>query len=320
MKSILPANQNDDENEESFWSSYDSWLEKYPSALENFEKVMNIGKEKKIVVFLDYDGTLSQIVDDPDKAYMTDAMRAAVREVASYFPTAIVSGRSRNKVYDFVKLKNVHYAGSHGMDISTPQGSSKYQDKKHQQKAVDEKGNEAVLFHPAKEFLPTIQEIGKILKENITIIKGSTIEDNKFCVTVHYRRVKNEKDVEVLKEIVESIMKDYPNFHISGGKKVLEIRPNVKWNKGHALMYLLDTLGFDNFDDVLPMYIGDDRTDEDAFKVIRQIGGGFPIIVSSIARETNASYSLRDPAEVMTFLIHLAKWKKNLMKKTKERK
>ncbi|PNX60959.1 trehalose-phosphate phosphatase-like protein, partial [Trifolium pratense] len=73
MKSILPANQTDDENEESIWSSYDSWLEKYPSALENFEKVMNIGKEKKIVVFLDYDGTLSQIVDDPDKAYMTDA-------------------------------------------------------------------------------------------------------------------------------------------------------------------------------------------------------------------------------------------------------
>ncbi|PNX70443.1 trehalose-phosphate phosphatase, partial [Trifolium pratense] len=66
-------------------------------------------------------------------------MRAAVREVASYFPTAIVSGRCRNKVYDFVKLKNVHYAGSHGMDISTPQGSSKYKDKKHQQKAVDEK-------------------------------------------------------------------------------------------------------------------------------------------------------------------------------------
>lgn len=47
----------------------------------------------------------------------------------------------------------------------------------------------------------------------------------------------------------------------------MEIRPNVKWNKGHALMYLLDTLGFNTFDDVLPMYIGDDRTDEDAFKV-----------------------------------------------------
>lgn len=47
----------------------------------------------------------------------------------------------------------------------------------------------------------------------------------------------------------------------------MEIRPNVKWDKGHALMYLLNTLGFESFNDVLPMYIGDDRTDEDAFEV-----------------------------------------------------
>lgn len=246
-------------------------------------------------------------------------MRAAVREVASYFPTAIISGRSRNKVYEFVKLKNIYYAGSHGMDISTSLGSSKYQDKKHQTKGVDEKGNEVVLYHPAEEFLPTIQEIIKILKDNIRVINGSTIEDNTFCVTVHYRRVKNEEDVEVLKEIVESIMKDYPDFLISGGKEIMEIRPNVNWNKGDALMYFLDTLGYDTFDDVLPIYIGDDRTDEDAFKIVRKIGGGFPIVVSSIAKETYASYSLRDPADVMTFLAHLAKWKKNLLHKTKQR-
>lgn len=319
MKSLLPANLNGDNNEESILSSYNSWLEKHPSALEHFEKVMNIAREKKIVVFLDYDGTLSQIVDDPDKAYMSDAMRAAVREVASYFPTAIISGRSRNKVYEFVKLKNIYYAGSHGMDISTSLGSSKYQDKKHQTKGVDEKGNEVVLYHPAEEFLPTIQEIIKILKDNIRVINGSTIEDNTFCVTVHYRRVKNEEDVEVLKEIVESIMKDYPDFLISGGKEIMEIRPNVNWNKGDALMYFLDTLGYDTFDDVLPIYIGDDRTDEDAFKIVRKIGGGFPIVVSSIAKETYASYSLRDPADVMTFLTHLAKWKKNLLHKTKQR-
>ncbi|XP_061357087.1 probable trehalose-phosphate phosphatase D [Gastrolobium bilobum] len=287
----------------------------HPSALNNFEEVMSIAKGKEIVVFLDYDGTLSQIVDNPDQAYMSDAMRAAVREVASCFPTAIVSGRSRDKVYEFVKLRNVYYAGSHGLDISTPFGSTKHEDKKYQTKG----GNQVVHFHPAKEFLPTIQEIRKILKEKTTLIKGSMIEDNMFCISVHYRRVKNEEDIVVLREIVESIMKSYPNFHISGGRKVMEIRPNVNWDKGHALMYLLDTLGFDNSNDVLPMYIGDDRTDEDAFKVIRHIGRGFPIVVSSIAKETKASYSLRDPADVMTFLKRLAKWKKNLLlPKTKQ--
>ncbi|TKY64061.1 trehalose-phosphate phosphatase 3 [Spatholobus suberectus] len=279
---------------------------------------MSIAEGKEIVVFLDYDGTLSPIVDDPDQAYMGDVMRAAVREVAYCFPTAIVSGRSKDKVYEFVKLRNVYYAGSHGMDISTPLGSSKFEDQKHQTRALDEKGNHVVHFHPAKEFLPTIQEIVKVLKENTTRIKGSMVEDNMFCVSVHYRRVKNEEDVGVLKEMVESIMKAYPDFYILEGKKVMEIRPNVNWDKGHALMYLLDTLGFDNFNDVFPMYLGDDRTDEDAFKVIRHIGRGFPIIVSTIAKETEASYSLRDPADVLTFLIRLAKWKNNLLHKTSE--
>ncbi|KAK7349428.1 hypothetical protein VNO77_06793 [Canavalia gladiata] len=310
MKSISNANQ------DSISSAYASWLGKHPSALDNFDQMMSIAKGKEIVVFLDYDGTLSQIVDDPDKAYMSDSMRAAVREVASCFPTAIVSGRSRDKVSEFVKLRNVYYAGSHGMDISTPSGSSKYGNQKHQTKTVDEKGKQVVNFHPAKEFLPTIQKIIKVLKENIKKINGSSVEDNMFCISVHYRRVKNEKDVGVLKEIVESIMKSYPNFHVSGGKKVMEIRPNVNWDKGHALMYLLDTLGFDNSDDVFPMYIGDDKTDEDAFKVIKRIGRGFPIVVSSIAKETKASHSLRDPSDVMAFLVRLAKWKKSLVRRT----
>ncbi|XP_027908132.1 probable trehalose-phosphate phosphatase D isoform X3 [Vigna unguiculata] len=252
MKPISLAKM--DENEEL--CSYASWLEKHPSVLDNFEKVMSVAEGKEIVVFLDYDGTLSPIVDDPDKAYMSDVMRAAVREIAYCFPTAIVSGRCKDKVYEFVKLRNVYYAGSHGMDISTPSGSSKCEDQKHQIKGVDEKGNHVVHFHPAKEFLPTIQE-------------------------------------------------------------VMEIRPNVNWDKGCALMYLLDTLGFDNFNNVLPIYLGDDRTDEDAFKVIRHIGQGFPIVVSSIAKETQASYSLRDPSDVLAFLIRLARWKKNMLHKTK---
>ncbi|XP_027337370.1 probable trehalose-phosphate phosphatase 2 [Abrus precatorius] len=289
--------------------SYASWLGNHPSALDNFDEVMSIAKGKKIVVFLDYDGTLSPIVNDPDKAYMSDSMRSAVREIASRFPTAIVSGRSRDKVYGFVKLKNLCYAGSHGMDISTPSDSSKYGNQNNQTKAIDEKGNQVVHFHPAKDFLPTIQEIIKVLKENIKRIKGSSIEDNTFCVTVHYRRVKKDEDVDVLEEIVKSVMTDYPNFKISEGKKVMEIRPRIDWNKGSALKYLLDTFGFDNFNNVLPMYIGDDKTDEDAFKVIRD--SGIPIVVSDIAKDTNAAHSLRDPSDVEKFLIRLAKWKNN---------
>ncbi|CAH9101513.1 unnamed protein product, partial [Cuscuta europaea] len=67
-------------------------------------------------MFLDYDGTLSSIVEDPDLAYMTNEMREALRNIAMHFPTAIVSGRCTEKVYDFVQLSQLYYAGSHGMD------------------------------------------------------------------------------------------------------------------------------------------------------------------------------------------------------------
>lgn len=64
-----------------------------------------------------------------------------------------------------------------------------------------------------------------------------------------------------------SILSEYPKLRLTQGRKVLEIRPTIKWDKGKALEFLLESLGFANSNDVLPIYIGDDRTDEDAFKV-----------------------------------------------------
>lgn len=75
------------------------------------------------------------------------------------------------------------------------------------------------------------------------------------------------QDYGVLEEELKSVLDKNPKFHLTKGKKVMEIRPSIKWNKGDAVEYLLDTLGFAKSSDVLPLYIGDDRTDEDAFKV-----------------------------------------------------
>ena len=75
------------------------------------------------------------------------------------------------------------------------------------------------------------------------------------------------QDYGLLEEEVRSVLDKYPKFHLTRGKKVMEIRPSIKWNKGDAVEYLLNTLGFAKSSDVLPLYIGDDQTDEDAFKV-----------------------------------------------------
>ncbi|KAM7273366.1 hypothetical protein ACFE04_028030 [Oxalis oulophora] len=298
-------------NQLSLDATYNSWLVDHPSALSSFERMMKEAKGKKIVVFLDYDGTLSPIVNDPDSAFMSDEMRAAVHKVAKCFPTAIISGRSRDKVKEFVKLSNVYYAGSHGMDILAPSRVNvKSTDGKNCLTAIDNQKGSEVLFQPAKKFLPEIQEIFAVLEKETRKIQGARVEDNKFCISVHYRQVQ-EEDYETLEKMVKSVLEKYSDFRLCEGKKVMELRPSIEWDKGHALEYLLESLGFSNTNDVLPLYIGDDRTDEDAFKVIKSRGQGYPIIVSHIPKDTIASYSLCDPSEVLTFLRRLARWRRN---------
>ncbi|KAI3458028.1 hypothetical protein Pfo_014691 [Paulownia fortunei] len=287
---------------------YISWLEEHPSAITSFHPMLSATEGKQIVVFLDYDGTLSPIVNDPDRAFMSEPMRSAVREVAMHFPTAIISGRSREKVYEFVKLDEVYYAGSHGLDIMGPPLHAKSYDDKYQTNTLDEKGNKITIFQPAKGYLPSIKKMLKELKKRTCDVPGAFVEDNRFCISVHYRHVSDE-DYGTLKEIIGNILAEYSSlFHLTRGKKVVEIRPSIKWNKGDALVYLLETLGFSDSSNVLPLYLGDDKTDEDAFKVLRSRGQGYPIIVSSVPRETSASHSLRDPSEVLSFLIRLARW------------
>ncbi|XP_031486331.1 probable trehalose-phosphate phosphatase 6 [Nymphaea colorata] len=279
-----------------------------PSALRMFEDITEASKGKQIVIFLDYDGTLSPIVDDPDRAFMSDAMRAAVRDAAGYFPTAIVSGRCLDKVYSFVRLAELYYAGSHGMDIKGPLKSPRCL-RMNGSKTLGKMSNQPVLFQPASEFLPMIDEVYESLVEKTKCIPGAKVENNKFCASVHFRCV-DEKSWSTLAEEVRSVLKGYPKLSLTQGRKVLEIRPTIKWDKGKALEFLLESLGLANCSDVLPVYIGDDRTDEDAFKVLKERGQGFGILVSKIPKKTNASYSLQEPSEVMDFLNRLVEWKR----------
>ncbi|XP_051143202.1 trehalose-phosphate phosphatase A-like [Andrographis paniculata] len=288
--------------------AYRNWLLKYPSALESFEQIEKNAKGKKIALFLDYDGTLSPIVDVPEHAFMSNEMRSAVRNVAKHFPTAIISGRSRDKVYEFVGLTELYYAGSHGMDIMGPVRASS-SDYKNGIRTTDKQGKEVNLFQPASEFLPMIDEVYRSLVEITKNIAGAKVENNKFCVSVHYRNVE-EQCWTTVGQSVEGILKNYPRLRLTHGRKVLEVRPVLNWDKGKAVEFLLESLGLMNCDDVLPIYVGDDRTDEDAFKVLRDNGRGFGIIVSSVPKESNAFYSLRDPSEVMKFLKTLVTWKK----------
>ncbi|XP_044468806.1 trehalose-phosphate phosphatase A-like [Mangifera indica] len=290
--------------------AYCTWLRNYPSALTSFEQITNCAKGKTIALFLDYDGTLSPIVDNPDFAFMSDAMRAVVKKVAKHIPTAIISGRSRDKVYEFVGLKELYYAGSHGMDIMGPVEQFTSGNHPNSVMSTDKQGKEVNIFQPAREFLPMIEKVFSSLVEKTREIKGVKIENNKYCVSVHYRNVE-EKSWETVAHCVHEIMKHYPRLRLTHGRKVLEVRPVINWDKGKAVMFLLESLGLSNRDDVLPIYVGDDRTDEDAFTVLREGNRGYGILVSPVPKESKAFYSLRDPSEVMEFLKSVVYWKQS---------
>ncbi|CAH9102600.1 unnamed protein product [Cuscuta epithymum] len=287
---------------------YVCWMIKYPSALNSCQCILNKARNKKIVVFLDYDGTLSPIVDDPDCAFMSDDMRAAVKTTAKYFPTAIISGRNRDKVYELVGLTELYYAGSHGMDIMFPAKGKVPYTHANCIKSTDQHGEEIHLFQPAREFIPMIKEVFKTLTENTKDIKGSKVENHKFCASVHYRNV-DANSWPAVAQIVHDIMKDYPRLCLTHGRKVLEIRPIIDWNKGKAVNFLLESLGLGNNQDVLAIYIGDDRTDEDAFKVLRERERGYGILVSAVPKESKAFFSLKDTSQVKEFLESLVRMK-----------
>ncbi|CAK9171139.1 unnamed protein product [Ilex paraguariensis] len=290
--------------------AYNSWMVKYPSAINSFEQIITCAGDKKIVIFLDYDGTLSPIVDDPDRAFMSADMRSAVRNVAKYFPTAIISGRSRDKVFELVELTELYYAGSHGMDIISPVRDMLSTEHSNCIQSTDQQGKEVNLFQPASEFLPMIEEVFRALVGNTKDIKGAKVENHKFCASVHYRNVE-EKSWPTIAQLVHDVLKDYSRLRLTHGRKVLEVRPVIDWDKGRAVEFLLESLGLSNSDDVLPIYIGDDRTDEDAFKVLRACNRGYGILVSSAPKESNAFFSLKDTSEVKEFLESLVYWKEH---------
>ena len=280
----------------------------HPSAVEHFESFKRMASGKLLVVFLDYDGTISEIVNQPERAFMTSEMRDAVRRVASLYPTAIISGRSREKVYDFVKLPELYYAGSHGLDIVAPATSSS-------DDAEREKNVQREMHQPAPWAPAVMDDVFRRASAAISDIPGATVDHNKFCVSVHYRNCENREDWTRVKGVVDAIVATDPDrLKQAEGRKVFEVKPRVAWDKGKALSYLLGQLGLEanpaneKPGSVLSLYFGDDHTDEDAFHELRQFpnGAGCGVIVSSVPKPSCAAFSVKNPSEVLTFLNSIA--------------
>jgi trehalose-phosphatase len=264
-------------------------MHELPSALDQWEDFVSQMREKRLVVFLDYDGTLTPIVARPELAVLAEDMRETVRSLAERCPVAIVSGRDRLDVQQLVQIESLIYAGSHGFDIAGPEGM-------------------AIQFEEGSGFLASLDQAEQALLEALSGLDGARVERKKFSIAVHFRGVP-QQDEERVEPIVDAILAGHPDLRKGLGKKVFELQPGIDWHKGKAVLWLLEALGL-NADDVLPVYIGDDVTDEDAFRSLADLTQhtrhGIGIVVTETPRPTAAQYSLKNTDEVRTFLHQLS--------------
>jgi trehalose-phosphatase len=252
------------------------------SALESMQEIRQVVQSKRLAVFLDYDGTLTPIVERPEDAVLSKPIRSTLSDLADYCTVAIISGRDLHDVRERVDVDKLFYAGSHGFDISGPTGW-------------------VLEFQQGKEFLHLLDQAERTLLNKLRRIEGARVERERFSIAVHYRTAE-ESNVDAIDSHVNEMVAKYPKLRKANKKKICEIQPKIVWHKGKAVLWLLEELIL-NSTGILPIYIGDDVTDEDAFEALK--GRGIGILVGDKAGKTSAKYSLNDIEEVETFLREL---------------
>lgn len=229
-------------------------------------------------LFLDFDGTLTAIVQRPDLAELGEEMRERLRRLARLVPVAIVSGRDLDDVRTKVGLEELIYAGSHGFDIAAPSGRHRM----------------------GEDYRPALERVGMALEQALAGIAGALVERKRYAVAVHTRQVPEDRKAEVA-DAVRSVAATEPQLRRTGGKELFELRPDLPWDKGRAVLHLIGTEGLER---AFPVYVGDDLTDEDAFAALRDRGMG--LLVGDHGHPTAATAVLPDIPAVGRLLDALA--------------
>ncbi len=263
---------------------------------KNIEK--RLWSAKGILLLLDFDGTLTPIVKRPEEAELSPEMEGILKFLAKKkgFEVAIISGRSLSDLKQKIKIRNIIYVGNHGMEI--------------------ERKGKKFIYPQASKSIPTMRELKKILKARLGSIKGTIVEDKRVGLAVHYRMVKNS-DVPELKRTVRQIFRPFmekKKIKIGHGKKILEAKPPIIWDKGKAASMLLDSFKQEK---PLSFYLGDDKTDEDAFSALD--GKGITVFVGK-PRKSKANFFLKNVGEVGIFLKRLSALKVGRHKLSEQKK
>ena len=243
-------------------------------------------KSAEHILFLsDYDGTLTPIVDKPELATLNRETRKLLRKLAKNrrYTVGIISGRALPDLKSKVGLERVIYAGNHGLEIE---------------------GFGSSFLEPiAEEMRPFLKMLNQALSATLRGIKGVFVEDKGLTLSVHYRMAdgREEEVIGAFERITDPVNLT-GRIRVTRGKKVDEIRPPVDWDKGKAIAWLIarfrESRGRGG---ALPIYLGDDLTDEDGFEVIGK-NNGISVFVGENSSQSVAQYFLNSPEEVTEFL------------------
>ena len=244
-----------------------------------------LAAEHKIVLFLDYDGTLSEITPDIANAQPVAGAGALIKRLAASpdrFRVVVVSGRQIDKLRRLLDVPDgVTLVGTHGIEIIEPGGKS------------------ATTVDP-ETFMPALQAVKEWLRTNIPNGEGFVIEDKPYSVALHYRLARPDAALTARLRLREFAGRQTPSLELREGKMVIEALPHGV-NKGEALRMILNEGG----EDRLPIYFGDDITDEDAFFALRETKG-LTVKVSAEPAPSWAMYRVATPADVIIVLAGMA--------------
>lgn len=240
----------------------------------------------RLLLMMDYDGTLSPIVADPAEAWLPAAVRADLRRLAdcSEVRLSVISGRDLGDLRRRIGVPEAIYAGCHGLEINGP---------------------DVAFSHPEAEAQrDSLRAIGLTLRQRAPTVAGMRVETKRLAVAVHYRDVAPEQRGLVEIELARALLPSGRRLKVFHGNQVIEVLPQVGWNKGQCALWIRDMLRGAAARPLLTLYMGDDWTDEHAFEALA--GQAITIRVGPGAPATRADYRFADVTSAQAFIATLA--------------
>jgi trehalose-phosphatase len=257
---------------------------------DELSTIRSLASVRGLFLLLDYDGTLVEIAPTPQQATISPARTAALRRLAGCprCHLAIISGRDLDDLKKVVGIDGVYYCGSHGLELEGP----------------------GISFRNGLRDLHASAATGLADKVTALVggINGVLIEKKRFTLCVHYRLCSHEDAAKVkhlVTETAEPLVAE-GKIRLMAGRKNIELLPPCDWNKGKIALWLLQMYQTAHPAELpLPIFMGDDLTDETAFDAIGTYG--ITVFVGS-HRDSSARYSLKDVGQVYEFLENVTAW------------